>query len=145
MMDIKIFEPNTKDELEKYYDLRWKILRSPLNQPRGTEKDEKEATAFHAAALIEGEIVGVGRLHLNSEKEAQLRYMAVEEKYRGKGIGTLIIKELEKRAKEKGAEYIVLDARENAVEFYKFNDYKILEKSYLLFDSIQHWKMRKTI
>ena len=38
---------------------------------------------------------------------------------------------------------IVLDAREGAVDFYKKLGYQVAEKSYLLFDEIQHFQMQK--
>lgn len=43
------------------------------------------------------------------------------------------------------ARYIVLNARENAIKFYEKNGYHIIEKSYLLFGKIQHYKMIKRI
>ena len=52
---------------------------------------------------------------------------------------------LENIALEKGALRIILQARNNAVEFYKNNGFAIVEKSYILFDEIQHWLMRKEL
>lgn len=144
-MEVKICEPQTKEEFKKYYDVRWLVLRKPWKQPRGSEKDECEKESIHIMACIDNEIVGVGRLHFNTEKEAQIRYMAIEEKYRRKGIGSLILKELEKRAKETGAEYIILNAREKAVNFYKKHVYKTVKRTYTLFGSINHWEMQKRL
>ena len=144
-MLMEVREPKTKEEFEIYYELRWKILREPWNQPKGSEKDELEDKSFHAMALIGENVVGVGRLHFNSDKEAQIRYMAVDEQQRGKGIGSLIIEYLEKVAKKKGAECIILNARENAVDFYKSHGYNIVKKSHTLFGSIEHFLMRKKI
>jgi GNAT superfamily N-acetyltransferase len=71
--------------------------------------------------------------------------MTVEEEYRGKGIGSLILKELGKKAKETGAEYIVLNAIENTLEFYKKHGYKTVKRAQALFGSIQYWKMQKRL
>jgi len=144
-MEIKICEPKTEKEFEDYYKLRYLILRKPWNQPEGSEKDELEKESVHVMACIGNKGVGVGRVHFNSKKEAQVRYMAIDPKYSKKGIGSLILKELEKKAKEKGADYIILNARENAVDFYKKHGYKIVEKAHTLFGSIPHWKMRKEL
>ncbi len=89
--------------------------------------------------------VGVGRAHFNSPEEAQVRYMAVEEDQRGKGIGAIILKELERRAAQKGAKNIMLNARDNAVPFYEKYGYKVVKKSHTLFDSIPHFEMRKDL
>lgn len=141
---MKIYEPKTKEDFRRYYDLRWRILRASLNQPKGTEKDELEDESIHIIICEDNRVpLGIGRLHFNSKAEAQIRYMAVEEGRQGKGIGTMVLKELEKRAKEKGAKRIILKARENAVKFYEKHNYNIIGKAHTLFRSIIHFKMEK--
>ncbi len=141
-----ITQPKTPKEFEKYYDLRWRILRAPWNQPKGSEKDDKEETAIHMMVCeSKGIPVGIGRIHLNSNDEAQIRYMAVEENQRGKGIGALVLAELEGKAKEKGAKYIIMNARNSAVKFYEKRGYKVIKQSHTLFGSISHFEMRKEI
>jgi ribosomal protein S18 acetylase RimI-like enzyme len=142
---MKAREPKTKKEYERYYDLRWRILREPWNQPRGSEKDELEGQSIHLMACEKGKPVGVGRVHFNSSKEAQIRYMAVEEGLQGKGVGTIILRELEKSAKRKAADHIILNARESAVGFYKKHGYRIVGKAHTLFRVIPHYKMRKKL
>ena len=145
-MPITIKQPKTEKEFEAYYDLRWRVLREPWQQPEGSEKDELENESFHVMAADENnKVVGVGRLHFNTETEAQIRYMAVAPEYEKQGVGTLILEALEKHAKENSCKTIVLHARENAVGFYQKKDYELLEKSHLLFDSIQHYKMFKLV
>jgi len=141
---IKICFPQDK-QFEEYYELRWRVLRKPWNQPRGSEKDELEDRAIHIMACDGNKIVGVARLHFNSKEEAQIRYMAVDESYRRRGIGSMMLRRLEEIAREKGASHIVLNARENAVGFYEKNGYKIVKKSYVLFGEIQHYKMMKNL
>ena len=140
-----IKSPETPEEFEKYYYLRWKILRAPWNQPKGSEKDDLDKQSIHIIAVENDEVIGVGRAHFNSSSEAQFRYMAVDEQWQGKGIGKLILNELEKRVVEKRAEKIILHARDNAVKFYKRNGYKIVKPSHTLFGVIPHYLMEKTI
>jgi len=142
---MKVGKPRTKKEYQKYYDLRWRILRKRWNQPMGSEKDELEGQSIHLMACEKGQHLGVGRVHFSSSKEAQIRYMAVEEGLQGKGIGTIILKELEKSAKRKGANHIILNARESAVGFYKKQGYRIVGKASTLFRVIPHYKMRKKL
>jgi len=92
-----------------------------------------------------GKAVAVGRLQFNSIEEAQIRYMAVSDDYQGMGYGSKIVKTLNNIARDKGSRKIILQSRENAVKFYEKNGYKIIEKSYLLFDEIQHWLMEKEL
>ena len=144
---MEIIEPKTYDELKKYYNLRYEVLRKPWFQPKGSERDDKEETSFHRMIIDKsnGKAVAVGRLQFNTIEEAQIRFMAVSNHYRGMGYGTKIVKALDNIAREKGSRKIILQSRENAVKFYEKNGYKIIEKSYLLFDEIQHWLMEKEL
>lgn len=143
---MRILEPKSAQEFEKYYQLRWEVLRKPWDQPIGSEKDKIEEDCTHAMVVGENnEVLSVCRLQMNDLSTGQMRYMAVAPNLQGKGIGSKILSYLEEIAKKKGAKRIILDARENAVEFYKSNGYKITEKGYLLYNSIQHWKMEKVL
>lgn len=143
-MTYKIIEPATSEQWEHYYNIRYEVLRKPWNQPLSSTKDDTEETSKHFLVIDESEnYVAVGRLQFNSVVEAQIRSMAVTKENQGKKIGSLLMNFLEEKAREKGIEKIILDARENAIEFYKANGYKVYEKSYLLFDTIQHHKMFK--
>ena len=136
--------PQTPEEFERYRDLRWRILRAPWNQPKGSEVDEIEAKAFPIMVCeFDGFPIGVGRVHFNSEDEAQIRSMAVEKEWRGKGIGAMVLKALEEIAIEKGAKKIILHARDNAVKFYEVNGYRIVKQSHTLFNVIPHYLMEK--
>ena len=140
-----IKEPRTEEEFEQYYDLRWRILRQPWNQPHGSEKDEKEDESIHIIVVRNDKVIGCGRGHFNFPTEAQIRYMAVDEEFQGKGVGNKILIALERRLTKKGAKIFILNARENAVKFYQKHDYKIIGKGNILFGVIKHFQMRKEI
>ena len=142
---MQIISPETEDDFEKYYELRWRILRKPWDQPLGSERDNDEDNSFHLMAIEKNKALGVARLQFINETTAQLRYMAIENKAEGRGIGRSIVEKMETHARYNGASIIMLHARENAVGFYKKLGFKNEEKSYLLFDCIQHYKMTKTI
>ncbi|CAN5903709.1 hypothetical protein BH11BAC7_BH11BAC7_31630 [soil metagenome] len=143
---MRLREPVSQEDFEKYYLLRWEVLRKPWNQLRGSEKDEHEATSFHVMALNDaGECVGVSRLQFNSPEEAQVRFMGVRDDQQGKGVGKELMHYLEGKAKEKAAKKIMLQARENAVSFYLSIGYVMIEKSFLLWGLIQHFKMEKEL
>ena len=143
--NIVIRSPENDDEFADYYHVRWKTLRAPWGEPEGSEKDDREHETFHLAAFIGDKIVGVGRIQKNSPTEAQIRYMGILEEYRRMGIARKIVENLEKAAIEKGFDQIVLDARQDAVGFYILAGYEVIEESYLLFGSIQHFRMQKKL
>ncbi|MGB5289169.1 MAG: GNAT family N-acetyltransferase [Ignavibacteriaceae bacterium] len=138
--------PKTPEEFERYRDLRWRILRAHWNQPRITEQDDLENDDFPIMVCeVDGIPIGVGRAHFITDNEAQIRSISVEEEWSGKGIGTIVLKELEKIVTAKEAKRIIIHARNNAVEFYKKNGYKAVEPSYTLFGEIEHTLMEKII
>jgi len=147
MSDVKfkIVAPQTPQEFERYYHLRWQILRQPWDQPPGSEKDQLEQTSFHIMAVADNQIIGVGRLHTVGDKVFQIRYMAVDERFRNIGVGTAVLEAIEKQAVFLGATKIVLDAREKAIGFYEKKGYRITAPSHTLFGVIKHFKMEKSI
>lgn len=143
---VRIQEPQTKEQFEAYFLVRYQTLREPWSQPPGSERDEQENTADHAMACDEkNHVLGVCRLQLNSPDEAQLRYMGVKTETLGLGIGKKLIAYMENKARQKGASRMILQARENAVEFYKKCGYTVVEKSYLMWEQIQHYLMEKKL
>jgi len=143
--EIIIRSPKQDVEFADYYSLRWKILRQPWGQMLGSEKDEFENVSIHRIAILNNVIVAVARLHFIENNSAQIRYMAVAENYEKKGLGTLMLEELEKIAIEKNIETIYLHSRGIAVAFYKKQGYSVIKKSHLLFNEIQHFKMIKVL
>ena len=144
---MNIIEPESPEEFRKYYNLRYEILRKPWGQPLGSERDEKEVTSIHRMIIDDktGEALAVGRLQFNSKDEGQIRYMAVSDDFQGQGLGSQIISTLEDVSRKNGNNWMILSARENALQFYKNNGYVIMEKTHLLFGEIQHWLMQKQI
>ena len=141
---VKIIEPSTSGELQRYYGLRWKILRAPWNQPRGSEQDELEQSSHHLMVVDSKQaVIAVGRLHFNSIREAQIRYMAVAINQQRTGAGTLLLAALEQKASELGALHIVVDARENALRFYRKQGYEAVGPGHVLFNAIVHVRMIK--
>ena len=140
-----IFEPNNKKDFERYLILRWRLLRWPWGGKRGSETDNFEDISFHRAAKDnKNNIIGIGRIHFIN-KNAQIRYVAIKKSYRGKGIGSKIIIELEKTAFNNKIRRIFLNSRENAIEFYKKNGYEIINQVDSSFGNIIHYRMEKIL
>tara|TARA_Y100001949_G_C15845460_1_gene268199 strand:+ start:211 stop:648 length:438 start_codon:yes stop_codon:yes gene_type:complete len=144
-MNYIIKSPETELEWEKYFNFRWEMLRKPLGMSKDTIKDELEDRSFHLFAVNDQkEIIGSGRLHFNNGNEGQIRYMAVTNSVQRKGLGSEIVLELETIAKNKGIQEMVLNARENAINFYLSLGYKKKEP-YKSDTGIPHITMRKKL
>lgn len=140
-----IRKPNSSEEWENYYNLRYKVLRAPWNQPLGSERNEGDEAAEHFAFFENELILGVGRLDFMSQRMSQIRFMAVDDHQQGTGIGKKLMLHMEEIALKQGSSEIILHAREIAVPFYEKLGYVINEKSHLLFNEIQHYLMSKNI
>ena len=143
---FEIISPQSNADFEGYYDLRWRILRAPWQQPRGSERDQHEDRAIHAMALDDqGQILGVARLHQINNITAQIRYMAVDDHWQQKGIGDALLRYLETKARESGIHVIQLNAREDSVKFYTKRGYQLIGPGHTLYDEIKHQKMEKRL
>ncbi len=144
--EFTLAEPRTAQEWESYFDLRWRVLREPWGQPRGTERDDLDADGFHLLVRdSSGTVVAVGRLHLNSPCEAQVRYMAVDESHRDRGLGSRILSGLEDRARSDRVTGVVLNARDNTINFYRRHGYRVEGPADILFGEVRHFRMRKDL
>jgi len=138
--------PRTTDEWENYFDLRWRVLRAPWNQPRGSEKDDRETDSEHFMIVgPDSKALAVGRLHLNTPAEAQVRFMAVDPQAQGQGLGSLVLRECERRARAAGATSIVLNARDDVQGFYVRHGFVAIEPGETIFSVIKHVRMRKDL
>jgi N-acetylglutamate synthase-like GNAT family acetyltransferase len=134
---------NTKECVLKIIELRYIVLRKPWGKSAETATDEIEDECVNAFIEINNEIAACGRLQKNNTNTGQVRFMAVHENYQGKGLGKLVLNKLEEKASALNLKVIELQARENAVDFYKSQGYIIKEKTFKLWDIIQHYLMVK--
>ena len=146
MSALKVTEPISANEYLEYYELRWQLLRAPWQQPRGSEKDEYDPSAFHRVIYDKDhKPVAIGRLHIVTNKIAQIRYMAVVPAMQGRGLGSSILQALERIAQEQLISSLQLNARESAAGFYSKHGYRVTGKAATLFNAIGHFRMEKQI
>ena len=144
-MGIEIRSPKTDKEWIEYYDLRYRVLREPWNQPIGSERNEGDASEQHFALYSDLNLIAVGRLDQCEEKKRQIRFMAVEKNEQGLGYGKFLMLEMEKYCSNHKVNEIILHARESAIPFYEKLSYQLHEPSYKLFGEIQHYLMSKKL
>ena len=145
MSNYFIRPPESKEEWKNYFIFRWELLRKPLGMSKESLEDDLEDSSYHLMGIDdENNVIASGRVHFNDNNQAQIRYMAVKDNYKRKGIGSEIVTKLEDYASSKGAKKMVLNARENALIFYLSLGYS--EKGPYLSDTgIPHSKMEKDL
>ena len=107
--------------------------------------DSIEEESFHVMGIdSQNEVIASGRIHFNTDSEAQIRYMAVKDSFKRMGIGSEIVSLLEDHAISQGAETVVLNAREKAIKFYTRLGYEELSP-YTSDTGIPHKTMKKLL
>ncbi len=145
MNNILFKTPSSSKEFEEYDLFRWEILRKPIGKSIESLKDNYEDSSYHLIGVIDNKIIACGRLHFNSDNEAQIRYMAIDENFQRKGIGVKIIELLEAEAKKKRINKIVLNSRNHVIEFYEKSCYKVVKKYEGSDTGIPHTTMEKIL
>ena len=141
----RVRPPDDPAEWRAYFHLRWQVLREPLGLEPGTEQDDLEKVATHAAAWSAADqVLAVGRLHTTGGIEGQIRYMAVDSAWQGLGVGQAVLTYLENKAREQGLTQVFLNAREPVVGFYEHCGYANEQEIDPLL-GIPHRRMRKVL
>jgi predicted GNAT family N-acyltransferase len=99
--------------------------------------------AVQVLARLDGEPVGVGRLHV-SRGEGQIAWVAVLRPYRGLGIGWEIMDALLAAAGELGATRVTLSAQTHAVGFYRLLGFRTVGGVWTM-GNIEHITMVREI
>jgi GNAT superfamily N-acetyltransferase len=138
--------PQTEAEWDSYRELRWRVLRAPWNQPLAADAGEDDEEQVHAMLTDDaGRAIAVGRIIFKPNREAQIRSMATADGFRGQGLGRRIMEHLEDAARQRGVTTVLLNSRDNAVEFYAKLGYEAVGEGPLLFGCIPHTAMRKLL
>jgi predicted GNAT family N-acyltransferase len=104
---------NTSRELLRA--VRHAVFVKEQRVPEALEWDEADDRAYHVLALDdEGHPIGTGRLRL----DGQIGRMAVLRPWRGRGVGSAILRTLLDLAAKEGCEVVRLHAQTHALGFY---------------------------
>ena len=107
---------------------------------------DEQAATIHMTAHLEGEPVGCSRFFPDPEDDEcwVIGRLAVLPRFRGEGIGSELVKESERLAKERGASCTRLHAQCRAVPFYEKLGYEAYGEVEMD-EHVEHVWMRKQI
>lgn len=94
--------------------IRLAVFVKEQGVPAELEMDERDPACVHAIAFLEGKAVGTGRLL----PDAHIGRMAVLREFRGRGVGSAILRKLMEKAQQRGDRAVVLSAQVHAAAFY---------------------------
>ena len=141
VIQVKLVE--TEAEMEAAIGVRFRVFVAEQQVPAEEELDEFDATATHAIAVYQGQVVATGRVFYRDEDSAaRIGRMAVDVDWRRKGIGGRLLTFLEEEAATQGVSTYVLNAQEYVKDFYAAHGYIERGEPFLEAD-IVHILMRK--
>jgi len=117
------FIPLDSKWYEQVVNLRYKNFFKDLNLPREIVSDSNEEESTHLVCINSERLLGYGRLTID-QNISQISQVVVDPEVRGQGIASEIISRLIKRAIENNSDKIYLNARLNAIDFYRKFDFK---------------------
>jgi predicted GNAT family N-acyltransferase len=126
--------------MEAVFALRHEVFVVGQDVPEDLERDERDAVSDHAVAVVDGVVVGTGRLL----PDGTIGRMAVAPSARGRGVGAAVLGCLESRARERSLHHVELHAQVHAKGFYGKAGYVPLGEVYLE-AGIEHLSMRKEL
>lgn len=143
-------------DLAAVFALRHEVFVLGQNVPAELERDALDAGADHAVAVLDGRVVGTGRLLDGRTDEAgrlepgtagavgTVGRMAVAAPARGSGVGRAVLDLLVARATERGLPVVELHAQVHALGFYERAGFSPYGEVYLE-AGIKHVGMRRAL
>jgi predicted GNAT family N-acyltransferase len=129
--------------------VRFTVFVEEQHVPQAIELDEYDAASLHALAWSpQNEVVGTGRLlpseHHAGRIVAHVGRMAVLSSWRGRGVGSAILRALVDAARARGDTEAVLAAQVHAIGFYRAHGFA--EEGAVFVDAgIPHRRMRRRL
>ena len=146
----------TQADLDAVYGLRHEVFVVGQGVPVELERDELDAAADHAVALLEGVVVGTGRLvdgRIDPDGRLEpgspgtvgtIGRMAVSDAARRGGVGRAVLDLLVQRATERALPLAELHAQVHARRFYERAGFTAFGEVYLE-AGIEHIGMRRAL
>lgn len=122
LVEIRVADPAGADArrcLRAYFAELDRRGDAPFDPRRGTsaEPDElREPAGAFLIAYLRGEPIGCGAVKHGNRGPSDIKRMWVAESARGLGIGRRLLEELERRARDRGADSVRLDTNRALVE-----------------------------
>lgn len=146
-MEYKVMEVPVEDILS----IRSAELREGLDPEQCRFEEDNDEGAIHLGLYNEGKIIGcVTVLRKMNDKfpvadQHQYRGMAVLKAYQGNAIGNLLLNNADRMVLERRANFIWINARVNALNFYRRNGYSVVGTSFNVPGIGEHYLMYKRL
>jgi predicted GNAT family N-acyltransferase len=130
-------------EVDEALELRRRVFVGQQGVTLEADRDGLDQVALHVVAIDGGNVVGTCRLVFDGPL-ARLGRMAVEDDYRGRGLGAAILAEAEHQALAAGSERIRLHAQLAARSLYERSGFVVQGQEFME-EGIPHLTMEKPL
>ncbi|QKS71594.1 GNAT family N-acetyltransferase [Paenalkalicoccus suaedae] len=134
----------TDDELNDVYSVRRKVFIEEQGVPEALEIDDKEKESIHFILYEDTTPTGAGRIRIMQDI-AKAERVCILKSGRGKGLGKVLMEQMEATAKERGASIVKLNAQTHAEAFYQTIGYQTVSETPFLDADIWHVTMEKKL
>lgn len=143
-----LFITTTDTKSSTYKDalsIRKKVFIEEQNVDESLEIDDLEEKTLHIVGYKDALPACTARLYKKADSSVKIQRVAVLSKFRHKGLGQLLLAEIEKIAlNELESSRLVLDSQDHAIPFYEKCHFKV-EGDGFLDANIPHHFMQKEI
>lgn len=125
-----LFIKNKSQNYEECMNLIYEESFKKYGYSKEKIKAEIENYGYHIIIIIDKKVVGHARLYKH-KKTGRISQVVVSNKFRNNNLGSILINELVKKAKEISLEKVELFARIDSIEFYKKLGFSIYGKKFI--------------
>ena len=117
---ITIDESSEDFEISQLYDLLWEVLWKPLDLPKNIHKSFKlDGESLELIARSEGVLVGGLVAIWTSERDVEIRHIAIKPESQKQGIGTQLFDALLERISNQCCVRVYTVARNTSAPFFR--------------------------
>lgn len=136
---------NTAEQAGAYY-VRIQAMARKHHIPLSVEFDEHDTPETKYIVIVDDYLpVATCRLYAIDEVHVMLGRIVVLPDYRHQGLGTKVVSEAEKWAKELGYRVSVLESRDNKVHFYETMGYAADYSQKIVGETFSCYRMEKCL
>ncbi len=116
-MITRVKQVKTLEELTQAFTIRKAVFVKEQGISEKLDFDTYDPQAFHILVYAGEDPIATGRLHMEN-KQGHISRIAVLKEFRGKGLGRLVVENMEKLAIEKGMTSVFLYPHDYLKKFY---------------------------
>lgn len=111
--------------------IRYQVFVDEQHVPADLEIDELEDLSLHLVLYEASEPIATARIYKLANDTYKVQRVAVLKEHRTSGIGTILMKEIEKKAKMHKIAKLTLGSQNSAIPFYEKIGYKISSDEFM--------------